>query len=241
MAQRLKTWVADESWLDGKIGDWIAANPITNVDWSGLDWNTAPKPPNLELNDLTDVSGTPTAGQVLTYDGSGWAPANGGGGGGGGGTTTFPLTNGKFLDGGPFDGSSAVTWDVLSTRDADPSSLVERDAGGSFAVINLGSSNIYNAGEIESGKYRIDKLSDKTTIYGTDYVLINNADRSFRCTWEDVKKYVTAGIGGGSLWYEVGGKNLRPTAPNEGLNLTGGAIRQRCNLRQLNCQHQGNF
>ena len=41
------------------------------------------------LNDLGDVSGTPSTDDVLTYTGTGWEPQSGGGGGLGGGTFHF--------------------------------------------------------------------------------------------------------------------------------------------------------
>ena len=143
------SWAVDETWLDTQIGDYLTTNNIGAVDWSDLDWTVAPLPP-MALGDLTDVNvAGATAGQVLTYDGTNWAPTtvSSGGGGNGPSVTPFSLTAGNYLTGGTFDGSVAVQFDVDATDANTASKVVARDANGSFAC-----------GAITATGYRIDQL-----------------------------------------------------------------------------------
>lgn len=54
-----------------------ALNKMDVIAYSGTNWQNTP----FSLNMLSNVNGTPTTGQVLTYNGSSWAPADAAGGG----------------------------------------------------------------------------------------------------------------------------------------------------------------
>lgn len=62
-----------------------------------------------------------TAGQILTWNGTAWAPDDASGGGGGGGGTAYPLGSADEPPGSPsayddeFDGTTSVTWTAFGS------------------------------------------------------------------------------------------------------------------------------